>query len=98
MSKRRNRHQQVATQEPVREGELLAQGEGGKSMAFTFGDPVPVLTGSDSACRSSIQCRGAPPPANFSLSSPSSTRIPPLKPSRLNDETVQKDDNAEQIK
>ena len=29
MSKRRNRHQQVATTDPAREGELLVKGEGG---------------------------------------------------------------------
>ncbi|EMO9523735.1 Presumed portal vertex protein, partial [Pseudomonas aeruginosa] len=45
MSKRRDRHQRVATTEQAREGELLVKGEGGKSMAFTFGDPVPVLDG-----------------------------------------------------
>ncbi|CAC9221790.1 Uncharacterised protein [Pseudomonas aeruginosa] len=45
MSKRRDRHQRVATTEQAREGELLVKDEGGKSMAFTFGDPVPVLDG-----------------------------------------------------
>lgn len=45
MSKRRNRHQTVATTEQAREGELLVKEEGGQSVAFTFGDPVPVLDG-----------------------------------------------------
>lgn len=46
MSKRRDRHQQtVATTAQASEGELLAQGDGGQSMAFTFGDPMPVLDG-----------------------------------------------------
>lgn len=31
--------------QPAREDELLVKGAGGESMAFTFGEPVPVLDG-----------------------------------------------------
>ena len=41
-----SKHQQtVATTAQAGEGELLVQGVGGQSMAFTFGDPMPVLDG-----------------------------------------------------
>ena len=44
MSKNRNRRSQdLAATTQAREGELLVKDQGGQSMAFTFGDPVPVL-------------------------------------------------------
>jgi PBSX family phage portal protein len=47
MSSRRNRRQvQPAASQSI-EGEHLAQAGGGQSMAFTFGDPVPVLDGKE---------------------------------------------------
>jgi len=42
-SKRRQRD--VALAQPARDGELLVKGAGGEPMAFTFGEPVPVLDG-----------------------------------------------------
>lgn len=36
---------ELATVPQSTEGEFLAQAESGQSMAFTFGDPVPVLDG-----------------------------------------------------
>ena len=46
MSKNRNRRSQdLAATTQAREGELLVKDQGGQSMAFTFGDPVPVLDG-----------------------------------------------------
>ena len=45
MGKIRNRHRQVATTNPVREGELLVKGDNGQAVAFTFGEPTPVLDG-----------------------------------------------------
>lgn len=42
-SKRRQRG--GALEQPAHEGELLVKGAGGESMAFTFGEPVPVLDG-----------------------------------------------------
>jgi PBSX family phage portal protein len=50
MSKRRNRRSQqlAATVNPAIEGELLTKdGAGGSMEAFTFGDPTPVLDGSE---------------------------------------------------
>ena len=50
MSKRRNRRSQqlAATANPAIEGELLTKdGAGGSMEAFTFGDPTPVLDGSE---------------------------------------------------
>ncbi|MCE1034409.1 phage portal protein [Pseudomonas monteilii] len=46
MSKPNKRRQRGgALEQPAREGELLVKGAGGESMAFTFGEPVPVLDG-----------------------------------------------------
>ena len=46
MSKSRKRRQSGGDLvQPPLDGELLAKGEVGQSVAFTFGDPVPVLDG-----------------------------------------------------
>jgi PBSX family phage portal protein len=49
MSKRRDRRDPIATTTAPQasEGEVMVQNKDGQAMAFTFGDPVPVLDGRD---------------------------------------------------